>query len=1107
MEAATRVDENLYGYFDAVLCKDHVEPADIQRLLDAYRVKLDVDFVYVGEILVDRRGILFTHVSYSCQRYNLLGKTHTFREDWEQVLAQYGQDGLCDRGLDPNDAGAGILHYSAMRGGEYAGAVGVIDFGKTRQWTEEERLAVRRLGRVLQNILYIERESKVSRAEQEKLDRQSGVLEAIFATMDCGVMRHSLDGHRIYSVNQAALDILGYATEREMMDAGFSLIADSVLDEDKPKLRAVIRQLQRVGDSASISYRVRHRDGAIVNVAGRVKLLEENGERIYQRFLFDCTAQKAIEERERLEEKNRQAEMIEALSVDFGSVYFADLDTGMAVPYRMNEDISRRYGSIFVGEISLADSMERYIRDVVYEPDRELLRQASSTGRLAEELAEKETCYTTYRTMRGGEIEYFQMKAARAGAWEESHRVLLGFRSVDDEIRHEVAQKKLVEDAYEIIAGLSSDYNYIGLLNVQTGGLSVYLADASLPEVTEALSKSRYADAVAAYARYVHEEDRELWFASTGVERILEELRDRKIYNVTVRNSSHAKLEYIQFSFTKVADRTDFQVVLAKRIVTDTIQREIEQRLLVENALAEAERANQAKSAFLSDVSHDIRTPMNAIIGFTTLALAHIDQKERVQGYLNKIMSSGNHLLSLINDVLDMSRIESGKIRIEEKPCSLPDILRELRNILQSEIAARQQDLFIDAVDVRNEEVLCDKLRLNQILLNLLGNAVKFTGAGGTITLRIIEKPCEQEGWASFDFHVKDTGIGMSEEFIQRIFDPFERERNSTISGIQGTGLGMAITKNLVDLMHGSISVKSRQGQGTEFVVCLSFRVQGEPARPRTIPELQGCRALVVDDDFNSCDSVTGMLQQIGMRSEWTLSGREAVLRTRQAAARGDAYHVYLIDWLMPDMNGVEVARRIRREAGDSAPIVVLTAYDWSDIEEEAKAAGITAFCGKPLFLSELRSCLEEVVAPQKEKEASPVLPAPERRERGRILLAEDNELNREIATEVLSETGFQVSCAENGREAVEMLRQAGPGYYRLILMDVQMPVMNGYEATRAIRQLEDRQLASIPILAMTANAFEEDRQAALECGMNGHIPKPIDVANLLDTLETVLEA
>ena len=526
----------------------------------------------------------------------------------------------------------------------------------------------------------------------------------------------------------------------------------------------------------------------------------------------------------------------------------------------------------------------------------------------------------------------------------------------------------------------------------------------------------------------------------------------------------------------------------------------------LEAAREEALAATRAKSTFLSNMSHDIRTPMNAIIGFTTLALKHIDQRERVREYLGKIMSSGNHLLGLINDVLDMSRIESGKIHIEEHPCSLPEIWRELRNILHSEITAKGLALCIDAVDVRHEDIYCDKLRLDQVFLNLLSNAVKFTGTGGQITVRIVEKPCEREGFASYVFTVKDTGIGMSEDFLSRIFEPFERERTSTISGIQGTGLGMAIAKNIVDLMGGTISVKSRPGQGTEFTVGLSFRLQEEGREPVVIGELQGCHALVVDDDFNICDSVTGMLGEIGMRPEWTLSGREAVLRTRQALDRKDEYQVYLIDWLMPDMNGVEVARRIRREAGDHAPIIILSAYDWSDIEEEAREAGVTAFCGKPLFLSELRACLRSIVSPRQEE--GPVLPAePVRISAGdRILLAEDNALNREIAIELLGEAGFAVETAENGREAVEKLSASSPGYYRLVLMDVQMPLMDGYEATRTIRRLEDRELANIPILAMTANAFEEDRQAALASGMNGHIAKPIDVDKLLETLKGVLE-
>ena len=372
------------------------------------------------------------------------------------------------------------------------------------------------------------------------------------------------------------------------------------------------------------------------------------------------------------------------------------------------------------------------------------------------------------------------------------------------------------------------------------------------------------------------------------------------------------------------------------------------------------------------------------------------------------------------------------------------------------------------------------------------------------MSLRIIEKPGAPAGHANYEFRIKDTGIGMSEEFVSHIFEPFEREKSSTISGIPGTGLGMAITKNIVDMMNGAIEVRSEQGVGTEFKVSLTFRLLPGKREPQDIPELKNCRALVVDDDFNSCDSVSYMLQQIGMRAEWTLSGREAVLRTRQAAMRGDHYGVYVIDWMLADMNGVEVTRRIRKEVGEEAPIIVLTAYDWADIEEEAREAGVTTFCSKPLFFSELRDCLNSIINGDEDCQdgdvAEQVNFAP-----GRILLAEDNELNQEIAVAILGEAGFTTEVAQNGQIALDMLEQSTPGYYQLVLMDVQMPVLNGYEATRKIRRLEDRRLASIPILAMTANAFEEDKQAALGCGMNGHIAKPIDVGVLFETLNKVM--
>ena len=526
-------------------------------------------------------------------------------------------------------------------------------------------------------------------------------------------------------------------------------------------------------------------------------------------------------------------------------------------------------------------------------------------------------------------------------------------------------------------------------------------------------------------------------------------------------------------------------------------------------ALAEAvhvaETASKAKSTFLSNMSHDIRTPMNAIIGFTTLALSNIDNTQRVRDYLGKILSSSNHLLSLINDILDMSRIESGKIHLEETAVSLSDVLHDLKTIISGQIHAKQLELYMDAMDVANEDVYCDKTRLNQVLLNLLSNAVKFTPAGGTVSVRLKQLPEAVKGCALYEIRVKDNGIGMSQEFAQKIFSPFERERTSTVSKIQGTGLGMAITKNIVEMMGGTIEVQTEQGKGTEFIVRLPFRIQPETHRVEKIAALEGLKALVVDDDFNTCDSVTKMLVKVGMRSEWTLSGREAVLRARQSMELGDSFHAYIIDWRLPDMNGIEVTRQIR-SLGDDTPIIILTAYDWADIEAEAKAAGVTAFCAKPLFMSDIRQTLMTAIGQTQAEAEQPILPMASPDFKGkRILLVEDNELNREIAAEILNEYGFLVDSAENGAVAVERVKNSAPGDYDLVLMDVQMPIMNGYEATKQIRALDNPGLAGITILAMTANAFDEDRKEALKCGMNGFLSKPIIMDELICALQNSL--
>ena len=555
---------------------------------------------------------------------------------------------------------------------------------------------------------------------------------------------------------------------------------------------------------------------------------------------------------------------------------------------------------------------------------------------------------------------------------------------------------------------------------------------------------------------------------------------------------------------TRDNDTEDIMVMVVTKEITGAVKKQKEQTQALQDALMQAQHANKAKTTFLSNMSHDIRTPMNAIIGFTTIAASHINNKEQVRECLQKVLSSSNHLLSLINDILDMSRIESGKVQIKEQECNISELMHNLVNIIQPQVKAKQLELFIDTFEVANEDVIADSLKLNQVFINLLSNAVKYTPAGGTITFRIMQKTTFRHGYGDYVFIIKDNGIGMSKEFVKHIFEPFEREATTTQTGIQGTGLGMAITRNIVEMMNGTISVESELGKGSTFTVGITLKLQDIEKNAEQIKELEGLRALVVDDDFNTCDSVSKMLKHIGMRAEWTTSGREAVYRAKMANNEGDSFHTYIIDWQMPETSGVETARRIRSAVGNDASIIILTAYDWSDIEEEAKAAGITAFCAKPLFMSDLKSALlmANNLAEKEETAAAWTLADFKGK---RVLLVEDIELNREIAEVILEEAGFEVESAPDGTDAVSMVSGSEENYYDAVLMDVQMPIMNGYEATRTIRALPREDVKTLPIIAMTANALEEDKEAALKNGMNAHIAKPIDMDIFISVLKQFL--
>ena len=582
--------------------------------------------------------------------------------------------------------------------------------------------------------------------------------------------------------------------------------------------------------------------------------------------------------------------------------------------------------------------------------------------------------------------------------------------------------------------------------------------------------------------------------------------REKKLFLEKLRAEEKAQKTKDFLVGARLSNRKLAGINRGLREYTETIEKqrqlESELRKQLEEALQMAKAANHAKTTFLSNMSHDIRTPINAIIGFTGLASAHINDKERVKEYLTTIAHSSEHLLSLINDVLDMSRIESGKMNLNEKPESLADIVHILRDIVHADVQAKQHSFFIDTVDVRNELVYCDRLRLNQVLLNLVSNAIKYTHPGGTISLRIVQKFVTKPGYAAFEFRCKDNGIGMSEEFARTIFDPFTREETTTVSGIQGTGLGMAITKNIVEMMGGRVSVISQKGIGTEFIVSVEFRIADEQSAKPAIPELKGLRSLVVDNDVNACQSIADMLRDIGLRSEWCGSSKEAVIRTEESLRHGDRFKVYIVNGKMPDMNGIEAARRIRKVAGEGAFIILLTAYDWNDIEKEAKEAGVTGLVSKPLFPSDLRKVLLQScgkACPRQTEEEEDAFSLKGRK----VLMVDDNELNLKIGVLQLQQHGMKVDTALNGQLAVDMLRENGTDAYDFVLMDVMMPVMNGYEATSIIRKLPGGD--KLKIFAFSANAFEEDREKSLQAGMNGHIAKPLKVDELMTELKRLV--
>lgn len=542
-------------------------------------------------------------------------------------------------------------------------------------------------------------------------------------------------------------------------------------------------------------------------------------------------------------------------------------------------------------------------------------------------------------------------------------------------------------------------------------------------------------------------------------------------------------------------------VLLAIQDVTALKENELRNRIAMKEAFDAADAANRAKSDFLSRMSHDIRTPMNAIMGMTAVAVMHIDDKEYLMECLNKITLSSRHLLALINDVLDMSKIESGRVTLSEEEFDMPKTVESLLAIIHPQIEAKKQNLKVNVSQISHEKVIGDPLRLQQVFVNIMGNAVKFTPEGGTITFSISEKTSHIQGSGCYEFVFEDNGIGMKQEFIEKIFEPFARAENASSQNIEGTGLGMAISRNIVRMMNGDIEVESKLGEGSRFTVRVYLKLQD--VVKESTEYLQELRVLVADDEQDACQNACEILNSIGMYADGVYSGDEAIGKLQDAQESGDEYSVVILDWKMPGKCGIETTREIREKLGEDVPIIILSAYDWSSIEQEAREAGVNAFIAKPLFESRLLYVLKSVIGEQEEEEVTDIDNFEQSDYSGkRVLVVEDNDINIEIAEELLSYVGIEVEKARDGQQAVDIVRDRPENYYDLIFMDIQMPVKNGYEAAKEIRESEREDLKTIPIIAMSADAFSDDIQRCLSVGMNAHVAKPIELPKLLEALE-----
>lgn len=667
----------------------------------------------------------------------------------------------------------------------------------------------------------------------------------------------------------------------------------------------------------------------------------------------------------------------------------------------------------------------------------------------------------------------------------------------DEKLAKEAAERAKLQERITLVGAISNAYPVIISMNLTKDTLSfVYVKKGLMLGLGSQTSYSRLYEDVAST---LHPDNLEEFKRKFDPGKLYETLgkETNEVFLEARQKLSDGNYHWTSTQIIAVDNpySDDKLAILISRRIDRQRYEEEQQRQALQSALDNANAANTAKSQFLSNMSHDIRTPMNAIVGMTAIATAHADERERVMECLEKITLSSKHLLSLINDVLDMSKIESGKFSLRDEPFNLAELMADVTALVKPQADAKQLHMKVQLTTLKNEKVIGDALRVRQVCINILSNAVKYTQEGGDIDVRVRQESSMRRGYQNYVFCCADNGVGMSKEFLDKLFLPFERAADASGSKAVGTGLGMAITRNVVDLMNGDIQVESEPLKGSVFTVTLPFRLQ--ETQQKEIPgEWNGVRSLIVDDDLQTCRDGAELLNSMGLRADFAGDGENAVNFVVRSKAEQDPVQLVIVDWKMPGMDGLEVTRRIRAEVGKKVPLIILTAYDWAEIEEEARDVGVTTFLSKPLYYSKLCYLLGRLNEDSEYEEQQYSGEKPDYTGR-RILLVEDNDLNREISRTLIEEMGVLIDEAVDGEDAVQKVSKSEENYYDMILMDIQMPKMNGYDATKAIRTMDRRDAGYIPIIAMTANAFEEDVRTALRAGMNEHFAKPIDVQAL----------